>query len=148
LNLFRLILRHPIAPIVWIVLTLAGIPFVIFGAASLEHSIRISSAFRATEGVVIANELIPSAEGGASYVPIVQFSLSNKSYTFQDVSGTIPPEFTNGQSVRVLYDPLNPYKAVVDTWARRWLAGTILSGVGIILMAAGFLTAAFISRRG
>jgi len=92
-----------------------------------------SAAGSPTRGTVVDNVYRPFAEGGAAYVPVVEFQTHDgETVRFTDGVGTIPPDYEVGTEVKVLYDPDDVHHARVASWKRLWLAPTILTCVGLV----------------
>jgi hypothetical protein len=61
------------------------------------------------------------AEGGCCvYSPVVQFEVKGQSYTFDGGNASDPPAYRVGQEVDILYDPLDPNTAQIDSLFERW----------------------------
>jgi len=74
-----------------------------------------------TTGAVIEMEESSSGEGGCCvYSPVVQFEVNGQSYTFDGGNASDPPAYRVGQEVDVLYDPLDPGTAQIDSYFERW----------------------------
>lgn len=73
------------------------------------------------------------------YYPMVEFNVpgSNQAITFRHDSGSNPPSYSIGEVVSVLYDPQNPYDAIIDGGLFNWFATGLTSLLGIIFTGVG-----------
>lgn len=75
----------------------------------------------------------PGALRGRNYCPIVQYTVEGTQYLLESaVCGNGRPDL--GAEVTVRYSPNDPGDGVIESWKSRWLAVTILTGIG-----AGFI---------
>jgi hypothetical protein len=119
---------------------LVGIPFLLIGLSEAYKSLQLERNWVSTRGTVVDNYWQAFAQGGAAYVPVVDFQTpEGQTVRFTDGIGSIPPDYEVGSEVRVLYDPDDVHSARVVSWKRLWLAPTLLTSVGLLptLIAAG-----------
>ena len=78
--------------------------------------------------------------GGESLAPQIEFTDSGGNVcTTRGKVASNPPKYAVGDTVRLLYPPGSPEKAVVDRFAEKWLLETFLFGFGLMLLAIGLL---------
>lgn len=84
------------------------------------------------EGTVIRNQF---KDGIAR--PIISYSYDGKELTHADNTYTNPPAFDRGEKVELFVNPNNPEDVYVNSFVGRFLAMTIVGGLGIVFL--GFL---------
>ncbi len=100
---------------------------------------RRARRWRATEGTVIRLAEVAYDEG-STFFPVVEFRDDRGSVVaFQSTTGSYPPQYGVGATVRVCYPPQDP-KAAQIIGERRW-AVVLLGAMGIISLAVGMLVA-------
>ena len=124
-------------------------PYVLLGAAavgigcltwSVISLFRIRNFLRRcteTRGEVVRLER--SSGGGRfadyDYAPVFCFqTATGESVTVTSDIASSPPGFTEGQPVRVLYDPANPSEAKIHSFFQTWGDFLIPAWVGIIFL--------------
>jgi len=120
-------------------LLLVALAFAIYTA----HFIRSSAI---AEGKVLSLREVVSHSDDAdqhesiTYAPVFTFKAADgASYTVSPDMGSSPPGFAVGETVRVLYSPLNPAGARIDTFAQLWLMPMIFGILGVGSTVAGLL---------
>ena len=84
------------------------------------------------------------ANAGVYLFPTFVFrTAEGQEVSFTSKNGSTGTEYTEGQMVPILYDPQNPAKATVNSFADVWLAPAILS-----LFVLGFLILPLLLLRG
>ena len=79
-------------------------------------------------------------KGSTQFYPIVEFrTAEGQTIRFQGRTGTNPPSYRVGDTVKVRYDPQTPQSAVIDSW-ELWLPSGIFIGVGGFFALIGILT--------
>lgn len=79
-------------------------------------------------------------DGSVNYLPVFTFTASNgHAYTIAASVASDPPEFEEGQEIRVLYLRSNPQSARVATPRQLWFVTLVLSGLGIFFSVLGYL---------
>jgi hypothetical protein len=111
----------------------------------------ISRAVEA-EGQVIGLDRSRSSSGSGSssttYRPVVEFtSATGKRIEFTSNVGSNPPSHRVGESVRVLYDPVDPDSARIKSFFQLWFVFIIFFVLGLIFAAIG-LTMILLRVRG
>ncbi|WP_423371117.1 DUF3592 domain-containing protein [Burkholderia sp. LMG 32019] len=77
-------------------------------------------------------------EAGSQYSAIVTFKTeTGRTVTFAQGSSSTGNTLNSGDSVRVLYDPRNPDRAVVRSFGEQWGAILILCAIGLPFVAVG-----------
>ena len=84
------------------------------------------------EGVVVRNQF---SNGTAR--PIITYSWEGKDLTYMSNSYTNPPAFERGEKVELFVNPNDPEDAWINSFSERWLAMSIVGGIGIVFL--GFL---------
>jgi len=85
-----------------------------------------------------------SGTDSTTYYPVVRFAPeSGKVAEFRDRVGSNPAIYQAGDTVRILYDPARPQKAMIDRGLWNWSAsfGCLLGGVLLLLMAVQMMGA-------
>lgn len=72
-----------------------------------------------------------------SYYPVVEFSVSGKTYRFRGSTGSSAPSYQVGAQVAVVYAPADPHDAQVADFEQFWLGPVLISIFGFIFLAAG-----------
>ena len=127
---------------------LVGCPFLCIGLSEIHKTAQVVNAFAAAHGTVIGNTYTPFAEGGAAYVPVVEFQTRDEQVVrFTDGIGTYPAEYEVGTRVNVLYDPQDVQNARVSSWKRLWFAPTLITSVGALPILIGIGLAWIMRRR-
>jgi ABC-type Fe3+-siderophore transport system permease subunit len=116
----------------------AGAILLIVAAVSLwqQHSIR-RDALRATGRVV---NLIPrrNAAGSVRYAPVIRYTDAQGIHRdFTASRGFGRGSYNVGDTVDVIYAPLNPESADIDAWQLRWGRVILFAAGGVALLALG-----------
>jgi len=110
-----------------------GVPFLLIGLSEAYESLQLERSWIFTRGTVVNNYWQAFAQGGAAYVPVVDFeTLDGQTVRFTDGIGSMPPDYEVGAEVQVLYDPHDVHHARVVSWKRLWLAPTLITAVGLL----------------
>jgi hypothetical protein len=110
-----------------------GLPFLLIGLSEAFESLQLERRWVSTRGTVVDNYWEAFAQGGAAYVPVVDFqTLDGQAVRFSDGIGSIPPDYQVGAEVQVLYDPDDVHHARVVSWKRLWFAPTLITCVGLL----------------
>lgn len=101
-------------------------------------------------GTVVGNRQTVDHRDGIeehAFHPEVRFrALDGSERRFTDGVGSLPPDFTIGEGVVVLYAPAHPSTARIVTWKRLWLAPTLFIGVGLLPGLVAWLVLARVAR--
>lgn len=111
---------------------------------------RFAAKATAANGVVVGvAEVVQQERRGSSdnpyYVdvtyfhPVVRFVTADEQVVeFQaDEGSKNPSAYQVEDSIRILYDPVNPRDARLDTWFSRWGGSVILLLIGLVLIVLG-----------
>ena len=91
-----------------------------------------------TPGTVVRLNEQSDAEGGCcTYVPVVDFNVNDRVYTFEGDNASDPPAYQVGEQVNVRYDPTNPNTAQIDSFFERWIFPIII--IPAMILAAAIL---------
>ncbi len=83
-------------------------------------------------------------ETSTSYYPIVKFEdSSGASHTFKGSTGSSSPDFSVGDKVPVLYMAGDPSNAQIKVFTQFWLGPVVISAMGLIFFAIGFIIPRF-----
>lgn len=93
---------------------------------------KASNQYTHIEGVVARNQIV---NGMAR--PIINYSWEGKELTYVSSTYTNPPAFERGEKVELFVNPNNPEDVYINSFSQRWLAMTIVGGIGIFFL--GFL---------
>jgi hypothetical protein len=79
-----------------------------------------------------------SSKSSGTYVPVIDFTAPNGSRIhITGSSGSNPPAYSRGDKVKLLFDPENPEKAVIDSFGERKAGPLILCGLGSVFALVG-----------
>jgi len=130
----------------------APVAFVAVGIALLGgacHFLRqttalIENAIATTGEVILMREedrhFQPQHQGEveATYRPVVRFTTSNgRQVRYESFVSSYPQRYSEGDRVRILYDPAQPEWARLDDFVDLWLRPIFLAGAGSILTLLG-----------
>lgn len=124
----------------WAVLipVLIGGPFLCIGLSEVYETAQMVRTFVATRGTVVDNVWRAFAEGGAAYVPVIEFRTGDgRVVRFTDGIGTVPAEYAVGAEVGMLYDPEDVQNARVNSWKRIWFGPTLITSIGLVPLLVG-----------
>lgn len=109
-----------------------------------------SGASAEATGTVVALERSSSANRSATYRPVVVFrDAGGTKRRFVSTIGSNPPDYAEGDTVAVRYDPAAPEGAVIDSWAARLLPPALTAGMGLLILwlQLGAIRSAIARRR-
>ena len=117
---------------------LLGCPFLSIGLSEKYETARMVGESVATRGTVMDNVWRAFAEGGAAYVPVIEFrARDGQAVRFTDGIGTVPPEYEVGAEVEVLYDPEDVRDTRIQSWKRLWFGPTLITSIGVLPLLVG-----------
>ncbi|MGA2847881.1 MAG: DUF3592 domain-containing protein [Terracidiphilus sp.] len=119
------------------VIATLGVCCLVWSVISYFRISRFLSQCIETRGEVIRLERSGSGGGLGSYeyAPVFQFrTASGESITVTSDVASSPPGFSEGQAVRVRYDPTNPSDAKIHSFFQTWGGCVIPAWVGIIFL--------------
>jgi hypothetical protein len=115
---------------------LVSFPFLGLGLYEAYQNQKKLNAFTHTEGTVIDNSYATTNHDGTlsgAYYPVVEFRETGGSLVrFNDGVGSLPPDYSVGERVNIVYDPLNPKDARIYTWKRIWFVPTLFIAIGLL----------------
>ncbi|MBM4118088.1 DUF3592 domain-containing protein [bacterium] len=104
----------------------------------------IERAVAATGEVILMREedrhIQPQHQGEAeaTYRPVIRFTTRNgRQINYESIVSSYPPRYSEGEGVRILYDPGRPEQARIDDFTDLWLRSIFLAGVGSVLTLLG-----------
>ena len=122
--------------IVFIILLVAGGPFLLIGLSEANQTRQTIDTFVSARGTVVDNIYQLQNEGDSSsgaYYPVIEFKPNDGPATrFTDGVGALPPDYEVGAQVEVLYNPADVHDAQLNSWMRLWFAPTLLAGIGVV----------------
>lgn len=118
-------------------------------AGNMLLFLRISIA---ETGTVVSNVRVEQrdSDGQATIAFKPEFTFTGadgKTYTVTSATGSNPPEFAEGQTVRVLYNPMNPGTAKIDSFTQLWFMPILFGAFGVVLSAIGYTWMYFTVKR-
>jgi hypothetical protein len=109
---------------------------VVVGAGMLYNDVHMEQTGHRTTGVVLAND-VEYNRAQRTYYPVVRFVLrGGQTSVVRSTVGADPPEFRQGETVTVYYDPRDPQTALIDS-DQLWLEPLGVIVVGTVFMLAG-----------
>lgn len=120
-----------------------GLVFAAIGAVFYLNDRELAETGARARGIVI--ELVrtrgSSQRSGRDdfvYNPVVQFSdASGEVHEFTSSFGSRPAAFSRGEEVQVIYDPLRPQEAMIDSFGSRFMFPLMFCGMGLLFAAVG-----------
>jgi len=101
--------------------------FCLWGVYAAYVSWQLETNGERTSGTVVRLDEQDDADGGCcTYVPIVEFEVDGKTYSFEGDTASDPPQYDVNENVPVLYDPSDPNTAQINKFSERWLMPIIL----------------------
>ncbi len=95
--------------------------FCLWGVYAAYTGWQLQTKGETTTGTVVTLDERSSGDGGCcTYVPIIEFQASQKTFSFEGGTASYPPEYEVGEVVDVRYDPINPNTAQIDSYFERW----------------------------
>ena len=101
--------------------------FCLWGVYAAYVSWQLQTNGKTTTGIVVRlNEQSDGDGGCCTYVPIVEFEVDGRTYSFEGGTASDPPAYRLNEEVTVLYDPADPNTAQINKFFERWLMPIIL----------------------
>ena len=123
----------------WPMLAFFGLATGTIGAVGLSSTWSLVRTAESAEGTVVEIVSRERADGSVFY-PVVEFIAGGIPHRIESNLGTAWERYKKGDSVRVLYDPLAPDKARIDSFWDLWAVPVIAGGVAFVhLFAAAFV---------
>ena len=128
--------------IIGFLLFLAGLGFLAGAVLAYQYQARQRAERVPAQGEVIAlvRQRVKVGQPGY-YCPVVTFRTSSgQEVQFESVFGTLPASHTVGQSIDVLYDPVDPRNAEISSPLSRWATPVAWAAMGLTgLCMGGFI---------
>jgi hypothetical protein len=112
---------------------------VIISVAMIGVTIRFLGRSTVTQGTVTALTEMSGQDDKTYYAPEYSFTVDGRAYIGVSKSGSNPPAFAVGQSIRVRYDKTNPASNSVDTFFSLWGFSTISAALACLFAFLGIL---------
>lgn len=111
-----------------------GVAAVLLGIASFLFylSQQVSNQYVKVEGVVIKNQF-----NGGMARPVIRYQWNGESKVYADNAYSNPPAYERNEVVELFVNPDKPDDVTINTFMGRYLAMTIVGGIGLIFL--GFL---------
>jgi hypothetical protein len=94
-----------------------------------------------TKGTVVRMLSKSGSKGGIIYAPVYQFrTIDGRTIEVEESIYSKPPQFQEGQSVDILYEPQNPEGARVKKWMNLYSLPLVLGGMGVIFVGIGIVS--------
>ena len=130
----------------WPVLVLGGVGLLVLGL----YLYRSTDAFLArairAQGRVVELAANDSSDD-VTYAPVVEFEDADGRHRFKDSISSNPPSYRTGDTVQVLYDPGDFYKARIDRGVWNRAIPLLVGAFGALFILGGFWIASRPSRR-
>ena len=115
-----------------------GALFAGFGGWFLWQESSFSERSIPTRGTIVKLVDYRDSDGDTMYRPVAEyFDARGRRYEFSSNTSSSSPGFRIGEEVDILYDPLKPHDARIDTWGQRFLLPVIFSGMGSLFVLIG-----------
>lgn len=133
-------------------LCVMGTVWLVAAAAMAVHTLRFLRTSVETRGTVIGNVRIEQRDSDGqvttNFAPEFSFAgADGKSYTVTSATSSNPPEFAEGQEVRVLYNPRIPGEARIDSFRQLWFLPILFGAFGIVASAIGYIWTFVVVKR-
>lgn len=133
-------------------LCVMGTLWLVAALAMAVHTLRFLRTSVAATGTVVSNIRIEQRDSDGqvttNFAPEFTFSSADsRSYTVTSATSSNPPEFAEGQQVRVLYSPANPGNARIDSFRQLWFLPIVLAAFGFFASAIGFIWTFVVVKR-
>lgn len=112
-----------------------GVSFLLLAIAALLFYFdqRAANRYMKVEGVVLRNQF-----NNGMARPVISYFWEGKELIYAGNTYTNPPAFERGERVELFVNPADPEDAYVNSFVERFLAMTIVGGIGLVFL--GFLT--------
>ncbi len=116
-------------------LAFGGVSFLLLAIAALLFYFdqRAANQYTRIEGTVVRNQF-----NGGMARPVISYSWEGKDLMYAGNTYTNPPAFKRGDKVELFVNPSDPSDVWVNSFVGRYLAMTIVGGIGLVFL--GFLT--------
>ncbi|MFC0179041.1 DUF3592 domain-containing protein [Thorsellia kenyensis] len=128
---------------IFLILGIALLIGLIFSVLHVSNQI---NTYNKTSGVVVSlkeetsNNHSSSQKNSLVYFPVVKYKDNqDKEHLLIESTGSNPPAFYVGEYVEVLYDPLSPDKAEINTFLTLWFGTIILAVFTVVSLIIGIV---------
>jgi len=117
-----------------------GVVFIAIGVLTASGARRFLATAAAAEGRIVdytADRDLSDDDDQVMYTPVIEFTTSDERvlrFTAGTSSSSRPAV---GRQVTVLYDPAQPERARLKSWAALWMLPVIFGGMGAVLAVLG-----------
>lgn len=117
-----------------------GSIFALVAAGLTIYEVRFAAHSQRAEAEVIRIRERAGEKGGVLYSPEVRFSTpEGKSVSLVSRVSSSSSPYSVGQKVEVLYDPLRPERAVIDSFTERWFVTLFISFFAALFLPIGLI---------
>ena len=120
------------------VVLIVGIGLAVITVVVERHQEKIFAGAVHTTGTVVA--LLPrgGSDNSRTYAPVVRYRTKDgMSVDFTASTASNSKAHNVGDVVRVVYTPLNPGQADIDSWTSRWLLPLLCGTLALIFVGLG-----------
>lgn len=123
----------------WLVFVIPGVALLSGALFTGFTALRFRISAEHAAGKVIGNTYVSRSDRGGSYHPRVEFTTPDGSFhKFTGSMGSSPAAFDDGDQVGVLYDPVEPERACIDTLFQQYGVPMICTGIGLPFALLGW----------
>jgi len=124
-----------------------GLGLLIGGVFAFQHTRRFLATAISVPGIVTENvwqeERSSNNRLRGSFYPRIRFrTTEGQEISILSTVGDNPPSYRVNETVTVLYDPQQPYHAVIRSFLELWFLPTLLCGMGMVFCSFGVVAAA------
>jgi hypothetical protein len=130
-----------------------GTGFLVVAVALAGNTLLFLSITIPATGTVVSNVRVENRDANSGQTTIEfapEFTVAGadgKTYTVTSATSSNPPEFAEGQAVRVLYNPMNPGTARIDSFLQLWFLPILFGAVGVVFATIGYTWMYFVVKR-
>ena len=118
---------------------IAGLCILIAGLISWYNTGKFLAKCITVKGVIVSHEYQTSRdEENITSFPIFRFKLPQNE-TEYTVRSNVSGEMQEGQEIEILYDPLNPKNAKINSLSHTWMIPIIVTSMGVFFSFLGIL---------
>jgi hypothetical protein len=124
------------------IFTLIGLVLMLVGGFLALRTQKFLGSAASAEGTVV--ELVRSVSSRSrgrdskTFRPVVQFTTADgRPIEMVSRVGSNPPSYSEGEKVRVWYDPANPHEAELDGFFALWFLPLLFTGMGAVFASIG-----------
>ena len=133
-------------------LCILGTGFLVASIALTGNTLLFLRTSVTATGTVVSNVRVEQRDSDGqvsiNFAPEFTFAgADGKAYTVTSATSSNPPEFAEGQAVRVLYDPMNPGTARIDSFLQLWFMPILFGAFGAVFGGIGYTWMYFVVKR-